>query len=83
MKETMSHTSIFPVPSTVPGPEESPENVGLSSELTDLISIPHPRVDEYLPEKVNKTQKGWSDGHGGICNQKPGKERVTENLFHR
>lgn len=31
----------------------------------DLYSIPHPWEDEYLPGKVNRTQRGWTDGQGG------------------
>lgn len=40
-------------------------SAGHMGGLIDLLSVPHPWVSEYLPGKVNRTQKGWTDGHGG------------------
>lgn len=40
-------------------------SAGHTGGLIDLLSLPCPRVGEYLPGKVNRIQKGWIDGHGG------------------
>lgn len=40
-------------------------SAGHMTGLIDLQSVPHPWENEYLPGKVNRTQRGWTDGQGG------------------